>query len=109
MQFFFFLEVVVVDLGIFLLINKINIIVFIKSVDESEFVFVKFDYLFDFLGNVEIGDVVGQVSVMDVDGGEDGVVWYLFDFSSVEVFGINVILGVIFVNKLFDEVRNNWK
>lgn len=53
------MEVVVVDLGIFLLINKINIIVFIKSVDESEFVFVKFDYLFDFLGNVEIGDVVG--------------------------------------------------
>lgn len=44
-----------------------------------------------------------------MDGGEDGVVWYLFDFSSVEVFGINVILGVIFVNKLFDEVRNNWK
>ena len=108
-QSFFSLEVAAVDSGIPPLTNKINITVFIKSVDESEPAFVKSDYSFDLPGNAEIGDVVGQVSATDADGGEDGVVRYSFDFSSVEVFGINATSGVIFVNKSLDEVRNNRK
>lgn len=50
--------------------------------------------------------------VIDEDEGEDGVVCYLFEFSSLDVFVINEIFGVIFVNKLFEEVdslRCRWR
>ena len=51
----FSLEVAAVDSGIPPLTNRINITVFIKSVDESEPAFVKSDYSFDLPGNAEIG------------------------------------------------------
>lgn len=46
--------------------------------------------------------------MFDEDDGEDGCLCYFFDFVSLDVFVINEIIGIIFVNKLFSEVNNKW-
>lgn len=55
----YFLEVKVEDGGNLFLISNVNLIVYIKSVDESDFKFEWSRYEFDFFGNVKIGDFVG--------------------------------------------------
>ena len=105
-QWFYVLEITAVDSGNPPLSNKINLTVFVKSVDEYEPAFVKSSYSFGIPGNAKIGDVVGQVSATDVDGGEDGVVRYSIEFSTLEVFGINATSGIIFVNRSLEEVSS---
>lgn len=108
-QSFYFLVIRAVDSGSPPMSNKINITVFIKSVDESEPAFLNSSYKFEVPGNAKIGDFVGQVSAVDADGGEDGLIRYSFDFTSAEVFGINATSGVIFVNKSLVEVISKRK
>ncbi|XP_078371306.1 protein dachsous-like [Oculina patagonica] len=102
----YLLEIKAEDAGSPRLENKINLTVYIKSVDESQPKFEKDSYKFDIPGNAEIGYVVGQVVATDEDGGEDGVVRYSFEFSSSDVFAINATSGIIFVNKSLEEVNS---
>ena len=101
------LEITAVDSGSRPLSNKVNLTVYVKSVDENEPTFVKSSYSFGIPGNAEIGDVVGQVSATDEDGGEDGIVRYSLEFSSMDVFEINKTSGVIFVNRSLEEVASS--
>lgn len=105
-RWFYSLQVTAVDSGTPPLSNTANLTVFVKSVDENEPAFVKSSYSFEIPGNAKIGDVVGQVSATDEDGGEDGVVRYWLEFSSVNVFDINSTSGIIFVNRSLEEVSN---
>lgn len=100
------LEIKAEDAGSPRMENKINLTVYIKSVDESKPKFEKDSYEFEIPGNAKIGDVVGQVVATDEDGGEDGVVRYSFEFSSSDVFAINRTSGIIFVNKSLEEVNS---
>ena len=106
---FYFLLIKAVDSGSPPLSNEINITVYIKSVDEYEPAFLNSTYKFEVPGNAQIGDFVGQVSAVDKDGGEDGVVRYSFESSGAKVFGINATSGVIFVNKSLGEVGSKRK
>ena len=102
----YFLEVRAEDGGSPPLTSNVNLTVYIKSVDESDPKFEKSSYEFNILGNAKIGDVVGQVVATDEDEGEDGVVRYSFEFSSLNVFAINGTSGVIFVNKALEELNS---
>lgn len=108
-RWFYVLEITAVDSGTPPLSNRANVTVYIKSVDENEPVFVNSSYSFDIPGNAKIGEIVGQVSATDEDGGEDGVVRYSVEHSSVNVFGINSTSGIIFVNRSLEEASNKRK
>lgn len=108
-RWFYVLEITAVDSGTPPLSNSANVTVYIKSVDENEPTFVNSSYSFDIPGNAKIGDIVGQVSATDEDGGEDGVVRYSLEYSSVNVFGINSTSGIIFVNRSLEEASNKRK
>ena len=102
------LEITAVDLGNPPLSNKLNLTVYVKSVDEKAPVFAKASYSFSAIpGNAKIGHRVGFVNATDEDGGEDGVIRYKVDFSSKNVFGINEISGEIFVNDSLKGDGNN--
>ena len=102
------LEITAVDLGNPPLSNKLNLTVYVKSVDEKAPVFAKASYSFSAIpGNAEIGHRVGFVNATDEDGGEDGVIRYKVDFSSKNVFGINETSGEIFVNDSLKGDGNN--
>lgn len=102
------LEITAVDLGNPPLSNKLNLTVYVKSVDEKAPVFAKASYSFSAIpGNAKIGHHVGFVNATDEDGGEDGVIRYKVDFSSKNVFGINEISGEIFVNDSLKGDGNN--
>lgn len=102
----YLLEIKAEDGGSPPLESKVNLTVYIKSVDESDPKFEKSSYEFDIPGNAKIGDVVGQVVATDEDGGEDGIVRYSFEFSSSDVFAINGTSGIIFVNNSLEEVNS---
>lgn len=103
---FYSLEIKAKDAGSPRMENKVNLTVYIFSVDESDPKFEKDSYKFDIPGNAKIGHVVGQVVATDEDGGEDGIVFYSFEFSSSDVFAINKTTGTIFVNKSLEEVSS---
>lgn len=102
----YLLEIKAEDGGSPPLESKVNLTVYIKSVDESDPKFEESSYEFDIPGNAKIGDVVGQVVATDEDGGEDGIVRYSFEFSSSDVFAINGTSGIIFVNNSLEEVNS---
>lgn len=97
------LEVKVVDAGSPPLQSNITIIVNISSVDEYSPVFPPGKYSFEVPGNAEVGDVVGRVSATDLDGGEDGVVFYSFVNPTSDVLIINKTSGVITVNRTLND------
>lgn len=97
------LEVKVVDAGSPPLQSNITIIVNISSVDEYSPVFPPGKYSFEVPGNAEVGDVVGRVSATDLDGGEDGVVFYTFVNPTSDVLIINKTSGVITVNRTLND------
>ena len=102
------LEITAVDFGNPPLSNKLNLTVYVKSVDEKAPVFAKASYSFSAIpGNAKIGHRVGFVNATDEDGGEDGVIRYKVDFSSKNVFGINETSGEIFVNDSLKGDGNN--
>ena len=105
-RWFYSLEIKAKDAGSPRMENKVNLTVYILSVDESDPKFEKENYKFGIPGNAKIGDVVGQVVATDEDGGEDGIVFYSFEFSSLDVFAINRTTGTIFVNKSLEGVSS---
>lgn len=83
--------------------SNITITVYIQSVDEYFPVFSKSQYAFTVPGNAEIGDVVGEVSAEDEDGGEDGVLFYSFIDPKSDALKINRTSGVITVNRTLND------
>lgn len=97
------LKVKVIDSGSPPLQSSISIVINVASVDEYSPVFPQEGYEFKVRGDAKVGDIVGTVSATDLDGGEDGQVFYSFFNPRTDALIINKTSGVITVNRTLND------
>ncbi|XP_063166591.1 protocadherin-23 [Candoia aspera] len=80
----------------------------VEGLDEFHPVFNQDEYLFYFPDKNEAGQLIGNVTASDCDGGLDGVIYYAL-LKQSSFFSVNYSSGAVYLTRSFHRKRSNMK